>query len=302
MSGDLHMSVKLGFIGLGLMGKPMSTNLIKAGYKVTVWNRTSTHMQPLVEIGAQTAASPSEVASNSDITITIVSDSLDVEEVILGQNGVIYGAKPGSVVVDMSTISPTVTTKIAATLKESLIHMIDAPVSGGDTGAKGGTLSIMAGGDKEIFDRCLPIMNVMGSTVTYCGSNGMGQITKLVNQIVGLGTLAAMCEGLIFAAKSGADPEAVLNALSGGAANSWMVENQGAKIFERDFRPGFMVDLAQKDLRLVQEYASEINLPLITTPIVSQIYRTVQRLGGGRDGIQSYVKGLETLSGIKLNK
>ena len=239
----------------------MSRNLLKAGYQLTVWNRTPSRVEELVAAGAQAADSPAHVASRSEVTVTMVSDSGDVEEVILGPNGVIEGAAADSVAIDMSTISPAITRLIAARLKEKGVHMMDALVSGSDTGARAATLSIMVGGDDAIFERCLPVYEAMGKRITHCGGNGMGQVTKLANQIVGLGNLAALCEGLVFATKAGGDPEALLSALSGGAASSWMVENVGPKIFDGDFAPGFMVDLAQKDLRLVLEAAAEMSVP-----------------------------------------
>ena len=293
------MGAQLGFIGRGLMGGQMSRNLLKAGYQLTVWNRTPSRVEELVAAGAQAADSPAHVASRSEVTVTMVSDSGDVEEVILGPNGVIEGAAADSVAIDMSTISPAVTRLIAARLKEKGVHMMDAPVSGSDTGARAATLSIMVGGDDAIFERCLPVYEAMGKRITHCGGNGMGQVTKLANQIVGLGNLAALCEGLVFATKAGGDPEALLSALSGGAASSWMVENVGPKIFDGDFAPGFMVDLAQKDLRLVLEAAAEMSVPLFTTPLVNQVFRSAQQAGSGREGIQAYVKPLERLAGAE---
>ena len=293
------MKTRVSLIGLGLMGTPMSKNLIKEGHDVTVWNRTASRMADVVAVGATPSTSAREAAARSEVTITVVPDSADVEEVILGKDGVIEGAAPGSVVIDMSTISPSVTRVIAGRLGEKGVYMMDAPVSGGDTGAKAGTLSIMVGGDKEIFDRCLHILQVLGNQITHCGDNGMGQVTKLANQIIGLGNLAAMCEGLVFAIKAGGDPEALLRAWEGGAANSWMVQNMGPRIFNGDFAPGFMVKLAQKDLRLVLESAAEMNVPLFTTPLVNQIFRSAQQAGYGDDGIQAYVKVLEGLAGVQ---
>ena len=296
------MGTRVGFIGLGLMGNPMSKNLIEAGHQVTVWNRTSGRMDDVVGAGATAASSARLAAAQSEITITILSDSADVEEVVLGKDGVIEGAGPDSVVIDMSTISPSVTRAMARRLGEKGVHMMDAPVSGGVPGATNGTLSVMAGGKADVFYRCLHILQAMGSRITYCGDSGMGQVTKLANQIIGLGTLAAVCEGLVFATKAGGDPDALLKAFSGGAANSWMVENLGPSIFEGDFLPGFMVDLAQKDLRLVLESAAEMSVPLITTPLVSQIFRSAQRAGFGAEGIQAYVKVLESLAGVEARK
>lgn len=292
------MNTKIGFIGLGLMGLPMANNLVKAGLSVTVWNRTASSMDAVVSAGAKASTSAKEVATNSDLIITMVSDSADVEDVVLGKYGVIEGATPNSVVIDMSTISPSVTRMIAKKLIGKGIQMLDAPVSGGDTGAKTGTLSIMVGGDTKVFDRCLPILQVLGNQITHCGENGMGQLTKLANQIIGMGNLAALCEALVFSVKAGGDPKTLLNAWKGGAANSWMVQNMPPRIFDRDFSPGFMVKLAQKDLRLVLETAADLNVPLFTTPLVSQIFRSAQQDGHGEEGIQAYVKVLEKLAGI----
>ena len=294
------MDTKIGFIGLGIMGVPMSKNLLKAGFELSVWNRTASRMDELTREGVRAGRSAAVVAEWSDITITMLTDSEAVEEVMMhSYNGVIAGAKEGSVVIDMSTISPSVTRSVADSLRENGVHMLDAPVSGSLPGATSGTLSIMVGGDADVFERCLPVFRAMGRTITHCGPNGMGQVTKLANQIIGMGNLAAMCEGIVFAARAGGDPDALLKAFGAGAANSWMVENLGRKVFDGDFAPGFMVDLAQKDLRLVQEAAAELDVPLVTTSLVSQMFRAVQRAGDGRDGIQAYVKALETLAGIE---
>jgi len=289
---------RLGFIGLGIMGAPMARNLLKAGYPLTVWNRTRAKMEPLVQEGAQPADSPREVAERSDVVITMVSDTPDVEQVVLGPQGVIEGGRPGMVVIDMSTISPTATRQMAERLREKGIEMLDAPVSGGQWGAIHATLSIMVGGKREVFERCLPIFQAMGKRITYCGPNGMGQVTKAVNQIIVAGTLAAVCEGLVFAARAGADLEAVFQAVSGGAAQSWQLENLGSRILKGDFRPGFMVRLQQKDLRIVLETAQQMNLPLFTTPLIHQVYRVLERQGLDHEGTQAYIKVLEQLAGV----
>ena len=294
------MDTKIGFVGLGIMGVPMSRNLLKAGFELSVWNRTASKMDEMTALGARAGRSAAVVSEWSDVTITMLTDSEAVEEVMMhSYNGVIAGAREGSVVIDMSTISPSVTRSVAGSLREKGVHMLDAPVSGSLPGATAGTLSIMVGGDADVFERCLPVFQAMGRTITHCGPNGMGQVTKLANQVIGMGNLAAMCEGIVFAARAGGDPDALLKAFGAGAANSWMVENLGRKVFDGDFAPGFMVDLAQKDLRLVQEAAAELDVPLVTTSLVSQMFRSVQRAGDGRDGIQAYVKALETLAGIE---
>ncbi len=294
--------MNVGFIGLGLMGRPMARNLLQAGYSLTVWNRTASKAEGLLKEGAKWTGSPAEVAKASEVTITMVTDSPDVEEVVLGPSGVIHGARPGSVLIDMSTISPSVTRKIAQALKERGVYMLDAPVSGGTWGAEKGTLSIMVGGEREVLERCLPLLEAMGKRITHCGGQGMGQTVKLVNQIVVSGTLAAVCEGLLLAAQSGADLEATLQALSGGAAQSWQLENLGPRILKGDFAPGFMVQLQQKDLRLVLETAAELRLPLITTPLIHQLYRILECQGLGEEGTQAYIKALEHMAGVVVRQ
>ncbi len=286
---------KVGFIGLGIMGKPMALNLMKAGYELVVYNRTSSKMDELIKEGAKGANSPKEVAENSDIIITIVSDTPDVEEVILGENGVIHGVKEGSVIIDMSTISPFVTKEIAARLKEKNVDMLDAPVSGGDTGAINGTLAIMVGGELKVLDKYMPIFNAMGKTITHAGTNGMGQIVKLCNQILVSVTNMAVSEAVLFAQKSGVDPHTMIEATKGGAAGSWQLANLGPKMVEEDFTPGFMIDLQQKDLRLVLEAASQINLPLPALSYVHQIYTSNQANGEGKEGTQALYKAVKRL-------
>ena len=293
---------KVGFIGLGLIGKPMCMNLVKKGFDVTCWNRTASKMEDVVAAGAKPAGSAKEAAEGNEFTITMVNDSPDVEEVILEANGVMEGAEAGSVVIDMSTISPSVTREIACKLAGNGVHMLDGPVSGGIGGAETGTLSIMVGGEAEILDRSRYVLEAMGTRITHCGGNGMGQVTKLANNITGQGTLAAVTEGLIFAAKHGGDLEATLSALGGGAAQSWMLENLGARMCDRDFAPGFMVDTAQKDMRLILQAAEEMNVALPVTAVVTQIFRSAQEMGYGQDGTQAYAKVMEALTGARLER
>ena len=292
---------RVGVVGLGIMGKPMAANLMKAGFSVTVYNRTAAKADELRSEGAAVASSPKEVAESSDITITMVSDSPDVEEVILGPNGVIHGVSQGAVVIDMSTISPQVTQTIAADLSSKGGHMLDAPVSGGSWGAIQGTLSIMVGGEKETFDRCMPVFEAMGKNIIYTGGHGMGQVTKLVNQIMVGGTLAAVCEGLLFGAKAGIDLNPVFQAVTGGAANSWQLENLGSRILKRDFDPGFMIKLMHKDLRLITEAARDMELPLPLISLAQQFYHVLQHDGLGEEGTQAYVKALEKLAGVQVH-
>ncbi|MBN2410477.1 NAD(P)-dependent oxidoreductase [candidate division KSB1 bacterium] len=287
---------KIGFIGLGIMGTPMCLNLLKNGFEVTVYNRTMSKTQKLVGAGAKAAETPTLAAANADIIITIVSDSPDVEQVILGENGVIHGVKSGSVVIDMSTISPAVTRKIAAVLKAKNVHMLDAPVSGGDTGAKAGTLAIMVGGDKKIVERCLPVLNAMGKTVTHVGANGMGQTVKLCNQILVSITNMAVCEAVLFAKRAGVDPKTMIEATKNGAAGSWQLANLGPKMADGDFAPGFMIDLQQKDLRLALETARESLTPLPALSLVHQLFTGCQTHGEGSEGTQALFKSLQRLA------
>ena len=294
------MEKKVGFIGLGIMGMPMVRNLIKAGFEVTVYNRTVTKAEQVASDGARRADSPREVAAENPIVITIVSDTPDVESVIVGENCVIEGIKPDSVVIDMSTISPEATQRMAAHLRGKGAHMLDAPVSGGEQGAIDGTLSIMVGGEPQIFERCMPIFDAMGKNIVHVGTNGMGQIVKLMNQILVAGTLNAVVEALVFAQKSGVDLDKAIEAVKGGAASSWQLTNLAPRIIKRDFQPGFMVDLMQKDLSLVMRTADAIKVPLPVTSLIHQMYYSLQCGGDGASGTQALVKTLERLTGVQV--
>ena len=282
---------RIGFIGLGIMGVPMVGNLVKAGLIPTVWNRSQPGIDACIELGAAAAASPQAVAEASDILITIVTDSADVESVLVGRNdAAIHGLAPGTVVIDMSTISPSVTCDIANQLAERDVEMLDAPVSGGDTGAKAGTLSIMVGGDVDVLKRCQAVLEAMGSTITHCGPNGSGQTVKLCNQVAIAGALLGVCEALSLADKSGVDQERMLTAISAGAAGSWQLSNLGPKIADGDFAPGFMVRLMQKDLRLALEAGADVRQPLPNTSLVQQLYHQLQASGLGDEGTQALAR------------
>jgi 3-hydroxyisobutyrate dehydrogenase len=291
---------RVGFIGLGIMGRPMCANLLKAGYPLTVWNRSQPSIDAVVEGGAKAGSSPADVAANSDVIITMVTDSPDVERVVLGPGGIIEGVRPGSVVIDMTTMSPSVTREIAATLAEKGVDMLDAPVSGGDVGARAGTLSIMVGGKAEVFERCLPVFQAMGKNIIHIGPHGAGQTCKLCNQIAVALNMLAGCEAIMLAARSGIDPHKMLQAISAGAAGSWMLSNLAPRIVNRDFAPGFMIRLAQKDLRLVLEAANELTLPLPGTALMNQVWRAVQADGGGDLGTQAAILALEKLAGFEV--
>jgi len=292
------MRERVGFIGLGIMGGPMALNVLKAGFPLTVWNRTVSRTASLVEAGAARGASAADVAARSDITVTIVSDTPDVEAVILGTDGVLSGATAGSVVVDMSTISPSATRRIARALAAKDVAMLDAPVSGGDAGAIAGTLSIMVGGEREVFDRVRPVFEAMGKTITYCGPSSSGQATKLCNQVIGALNLLAMCEGITLGQKCGLDVTTLLEAVSAGAAGSWMLANLGPRIARGDLAPGFMVKLQQKDLRLVMEAASETGTSLPGAMLVHQLFNAVQAADGGDLGTQALITAVRKLADL----
>lgn len=284
------MSETLGFIGLGIMGRGMALNLLKAGYAVHVWNRSADKMQPLIDAGATAAESPRDVAAQASVIFICVSDTPDVQQVIMGDDGVIHGAQQGALVVDTSTISPQVTRDLAHQLMQRGIHMLDAPISGGSEGAAKGTLSIMVGGDAEQVTRAMPYLQAMGKTITHVGGHGAGQTVKLVNQILVVGNMLAVSEALLFAQANGVDLEKTLQAVGGGAAGSWMLNNRGPQVITRDWRPGFTIDLQQKDLRLVMRAADASGTPAILTSLIFNLYRTLQAQGLGSEGNHALIK------------
>jgi len=294
------MNESIGFIGLGIMGSGMAANLLRAGFDVTVWNRSPGRITPLAQAGAAVADSPAAVAGSSTLIITCVSDTPDVEEVVLGKNGVIETIRPGSLVIDCSTISPTATKAIAARLATHGAHWLDAPVSGGSEGAAKGTLSIMVGGEAAQLERAMPALRAMGKTITHVGGQGAGQMAKLVNQILVVVTMQGVAEALLLAHAGGLDLEQTLAAVGGGAAGSWMLNNRGPQVIRRDWRPGFTVDLQQKDLRLVLETADQLGIPLPSTAQIFQYYRALQQLGLGGEGNHALVKALERLAGMEI--
>jgi 2-hydroxy-3-oxopropionate reductase len=272
---------RIGFIGLGIMGRPMAGHLLDAGYTVTVWNRTRSKMAPLVERGAAAAASPREVAAPSDITITMVADTPDVLDVILGPQGVVHGVRPGGVVVDMSTISPAATREVAGRLAERGAEMLDAPVSGGEKGAIDGTLSIMVGGKPEVFERVLPVFQKMGRQIVHLGESGAGQVTKACNQLVLSLTLLGVAEALVLARKAGVDPAKVRAALLGGFAQSRVLELHGQRMLDRNFAPGFRTRLYHKDMGIVTETGRSVGMPLLGGSLVAQLYQIAMNQGLG---------------------
>jgi 3-hydroxyisobutyrate dehydrogenase len=294
-------SDRVGFIGLGIMGRGMSRNLLDAGFDLTVWNRTPERADEVVDAGATLAGSPAEVAEAVDVVVTCVSDTPDVEQVLTDDGGVIHGASAGDLVVDCSTISPATTRALATALAERDVEMLDAPVSGGSECAAKGTLSIMVGGPAAQFERVRAIFDAMGSSVTHVGEeHGAGQAVKLVNQILVVNNMLGVGEALLLAEAEGLDLQRTLDAVTGGAAGSWMLSNRGPQVIARDWSPGFTIDLQCKDLRLVLEAFERLKLPAVGTGLISQLYATLQRRGLGDEGNHALVKALEHLAGVEI--
>ncbi len=297
---EAGLSESIGFIGIGIMGRGMVRNLAAAGLKPRLWNRTRGRLDELAAEGFAVAEDPAGLAASSDVIITCVSDTPDVEEVLLGDRGVIEGVKPGSLVIDMSTISPRATVEMGKRLAERDVQMLDAPISGGSEGAAKGTLSIMVGGEAGQVERAMPFFRAMGKAITHVGPLGSGQKVKLVNQILVVVNALAVSEALLFAQAAGLDLEKTLEAVVPGAAGSWMLANRGPQVVKRDWRPGFTIDLQQKDLRLVTEAAGELGVPMLATSLVVNLYRTLQAEGLGAEGNHALVKALERLSGVEV--
>lgn len=293
--GGQGMKPRLGFLGMGIMGKPMAMNLLKAGFSVTVYNRTRAKAEAMAAHGAQVADSCREVAEKSDVVLTMVADSPDVEAVVLGPGGVIERVRSGMTVIDHSTIFPTVTRRVAERLAEKGVRMLDAPVSGGEKGAIEGTLSIMVGGEEAVFEECKPILEAEGKNIVYVGSQGMGQTVKLCNQVICVLNIQAVCEGLMLGSKAGVDMGRLLQVVTKGAASSWMLENLAPRMLARDYAPGFTVRLQQKDLRLALALAEELHLPLPGVSLVHNLFRSVEAESHADEGTQSLIKALEKL-------
>lgn len=288
---------KVGVIGTGIMGEPMARNLMRAGYQVSVHTRTRARAEQLLDEGAIWRESPARLAATVDVVISIVSDSPDVEAVFQGSGGVCETLRPGTLCIDMSTVAPETAKRVSEEVVARGGAFVDAPVSGGGTGATAGTLAIMAGGKVEDIDRAMPIFDVLGKSTIHCGPVGNGQLTKLCNQILGGLNLLAVSEAIVFAKRVGLDPKVMLQAVSGGAAGSWAVSNLGPRMLARDFAPMFMIDLHQKDIRLTLSTAREKNIPLPGTSLVTQLLASNQAHGEGREGTQAMVKTLERLIG-----
>jgi 2-hydroxy-3-oxopropionate reductase len=292
------MAQVIGFIGLGIMGRPMAKNLLKAGYPLVVHSRSRGPVDELVAAGAQAGTSPKDVASRCEILITMLPNSPDVELVALGRDGIIEGARPGLIYVDMSTISPIVTQKVGQALAAKGVRMLDAPVSGGEKGAIDGALSIMVGGDQDVFDAVLPILQAMGKTITRLGPLGFGGFTKLANQIIVAVNLTALGEALTLAKKAGLDRELTLKALAGGLAGSKCLEQKAPNYIANSYKPGFKIDLHFKDLGLIMESARALGVPLPATAVVQELFSALRVKGHGGDDHSAVITLLEDLAGV----
>jgi 3-hydroxyisobutyrate dehydrogenase len=289
---------RIGYIGLGIMGHGMAANLIEAGHPLTVWNRTASKTH---DLDASSVATPQEVGSSSDIVFVCVSDTADVEEVVFDDFGVIHGMSEGGILVDHSTISPAKTKTFAARTGELGIRWVDAPVSGGSEGAVNGTLAIMVGGDSTALDLARPFMEAYGKSIVHVGEEpGSGQMVKAVNQVLVVLNQLAVSEALLLADAADLDLNKTLAAVEGGAAGSWMLSNRGPQMIQRDWAPGFTIDLQQKDVRLVLETADQLGVPVPGMALAFQLYRSLQARGLGSEGNHALVKALENLAGFEM--
>jgi 3-hydroxyisobutyrate dehydrogenase len=290
--------MNVAFIGMGTMGAAMALNILKAGHPVTVHNRNREREEPLARAGARRAASPQEAAREAEIVITCVSDTPDVETVVLGENGIIQGAKAGAIVVDMSTISPSATRRMTERLAEKGIRMLDAPVSGGSEGAQKGTLTIMVGGEAEAVAQALPVLSAMGKSITHVGPSGAGQLTKAINQVIISGVYLAVAEGMALGLKAGMDMEKVVQAIAGGAAGSWVLNYRAANMIKNEYPLGFRVRLHRKDLAIAMEAARELGVFLPATALVEQIENGLISQGYGDEDVSAVARVIRKSSDL----
>jgi 3-hydroxyisobutyrate dehydrogenase-like beta-hydroxyacid dehydrogenase len=293
------MQPTVGVVGLGTMGEPMAENLLDAGYELAVHNRSPEPVESLVESGADAAPSPAAVAEQVDVVVLSLPDTDAVESVVHGEAGLLEGADPGTVVVDTSTISPVASERLAESLETRDVAMLDAPVSGGAEGAAAGTLSIMVGGDESAFEACRDLLGTIGTTLTYCGGPGAGQVTKACNQMVVSVTMQGVCEALVFAAAAGTDPAAVLAAIRDGTAGCWVLENRAEGMLRGDFEPGFFAEYQYKDLRIATEAGDEYNSPMPATKTAAELFKAAVGMGYGREANTAVIKVLEELAGTE---
>ena len=289
---------RLGWIGTGVMGTSMCGHLLAAGYSVSVFNRTPEKLKPLLDKGAKAASSPAEVAANSDVVFTIVGYPADVRSVVLGPDGLLSKAAPGSVLVDMTTSQPSLAVEIFQAAHAKGVHAVDAPVSGGDIGAREARLSIMVGGEQAVCERLKPLFEVMGKTIVYQGAAGAGQHTKMVNQILIATNMIGVCEALLYAYRAGLNLEQVLQSVGSGAAGSWSLNNLGPRIIANRFEPGFFVEHFLKDMAIALEESRRMGLALPGLALGEQLYRAVAAQGHARDGTHALMLALAQLSGI----
>ncbi len=287
---------RIGWIGTGVMGAPMCGHLMERGYATTVFSRTKAKAKPLLDKGASWADSPKAVAAQSDVVFSIVGFPKDVRAVYLGADGVLAGARPGTVIVDMTTTEPSLSIEIAEAARAKGVHAVDAPVSGGDVGAKNAALSIMVGGDRAVVDAIMPLFEAMGKNIVYQGGPGAGQHTKMCNQIVIAGTMIGMCEALLYGRRAGLDLETVLSSIGGGAAGCWSLTNLAPRILKRNFDPGFFVEHFIKDMGVALSEAKGMNVALPGLALVHQLYTALQAQGHGKKGTHALMLALERLS------
>lgn len=287
----------VGFIGLGIMGAPMAKNLLDAGYDVVGYNRSQEPVDEHAEYGGESGESPEDVTERVDVVITCLPDSPVVEDVLRREDGVLEGVSEGTVVVDMSTISPTTTEALAEEVSERGGEMLDAPISGGEEGAIDGSLSIMVGGDESTLEEHIDLFEVMGETVTHCGPSGAGQTTKACNQIVVAAQMVSVSEALVFAKKAGADLEAVVDAISGGAAGCWTLDNRAPSMIQGDFDPGFFASYQYKDLRIAMEAGEAFGAPMAGTAVAHELYKAMETTDRGQDDNSGVMQVIEDLAG-----
>lgn len=293
---------RIGWIGIGVMGRSMCGHIIKGGYNVTIYNRTKSKVEELLTEGAVWAENPMQVAKNSDITFTIVGYPKDVKEVYLGQNCILAGVEAGSIIVDMTTSQPSLAAEIYAKAKEKGVYSVDAPVSGGDVGAREARLSIMVGGDKEVVEHINPLLQLMGTNIKYMGPAGAGQHTKMSNQILIASTMIGVVECLLYAYKAGLDLNEVITAIGSGAAGCWSINNLGPRIVKRNFDPGFFVEHFVKDMEIALDEAKRFNLAMPGLALAHQLYVSLKAQGRGRNGTHALALALEELNKIKMEK
>ena len=294
------MEKRVGFIGLGIMGRPMAKNLLKAGFPLVVFSRSKGSVAELVKEGALSADSSKGVAERAEVIITMLPDSPEVKEVVLGEGGVIQGVKPGAVVIDMSSINPLVTQEIARTLDVKGVKMLDAPVSGGETGAIQGTLAIMVGGEKKVFEDCLEILKAMGKNIVHVGGIGAGGYVKLVNQIIVALNIASVGEAFCLGVKAGLDPQVIYQAIRGGLAGSQVLETKAPMIFQRNFKPGFKIKLHQKDLQNALSTAKDLGVPLPLSSFVQQIFVSLRTEGRGDEDHSALATFFEKMAQVEI--